>query len=147
MIIGSEEVPIQSSLCARGIGITLCRGKRQFSHSSGGSHHHWGGTDRKKTWDPSSLRGERSCGDRMDWWLARYGWRGQRACSDCCIYERTTKTTINRVDRWHLIFDSNSTTYVEKYVISTKWLKLAPWIKLYLSLPTCAYIYNTHHMS
>ena len=34
------------------------------------------------------------------------------------------------------MFDSNSTTYIEKYGTPTKWLKLAPWIQLYPSITT-----------
>ena len=45
-----------------------------------------------------------------------------------------------KINIWHLIFDSNSTTYIETYVIPTKWLKLAPQHKLHPSLPTVKYL-------
>ena len=45
-------------------------------------------------------------------------------------FKREQWEVSNKVDRCHLIFDSNSTTYVEKYVIPTKWLKLHPSVPL-----------------
>ena len=41
----------------------------------------------------------------------------------------------NKVNIWHLIFDSNTTTCVETYVIPTKWLKFNPRLKFHPLLP------------
>ena len=40
------------------------------------------------------------------------------------IYGFMMRTMGNIIDRWHLIFDSNSTIYIETYIISTKLIKL-----------------------
>ena len=42
----------------------------------------------------------------------------------------------NKVNIWHIIFDSNGTTYVETYAIPTKWLKLTSRTKLHTPVPT-----------
>ena len=41
----------------------------------------------------------------------------------------------NKVDRLHLIFNSNSITYAETYVVPTEWLNLSPSITLHNPLP------------
>ena len=42
----------------------------------------------------------------------------------------------NKVNIWHLIFNSNSTSSVETYLIPTKWLILGPRLKLHPLLPS-----------
>ena len=41
----------------------------------------------------------------------------------------------NKLDHQYLIFDLNSTTYVETYAITTKRINLAPRITLHTPLP------------
>ena len=65
------------------------------------------------------------CGDRMERQLVRDGLREEQTRSDCWIYD---KTISNKVDHQHLIFNSNSTTYVAKYAINKKWLNLCPLV-------------------
>ena len=134
-IIGSYEGPIQTSICAWIRFTTVCMVRSKLSHQLLFIRR-----------DPSSSRGDglegamgsiiikggRLYGDCTDQRLERYGRREYLACNYHCIYEITIS---NKVYLWHLIFDSNSTTYVAKYVISTKWIKLYPWIRFYPSVP------------
>ena len=56
-------------------------------------------------------------------------------------YDRTTS---NKLDLLYLIFDSNSTIFVAKYVIPKKWLKLAPCLKLRPSVPRYNFLAITY---
>ena len=48
------------------------------------------------------------------------GWGSKRAA----IAGFIMRTMSNKVDRLHLIFNLNSTTYIDTYIIPTKWIKL-----------------------
>ena len=76
------------------------------------------------------------CGDQTEWTLAISNGGGiiHAAITGFMIKQREAMS--NKVNTLHLIFDSNSTTYVETYIIPTKFLKLAPRSNLNPSLPT-----------
>ena len=105
-------------------------------------------TDWRDTWGPSSLRGaecgdmgsiiieeDRVCGGRMECILAISDWGGIVHADITGFMRKQWEAISNKVNIWHLIFDSNSTTYVETYVIPKKQLNLAPCLTKHTLLP------------
>ena len=64
-------------------------------------------------------------GGQSVWGLDRYyRQRGERGAAIAGFVRKQLEEIINKVNILHLIFDLNSTTYAETYVISTRWIKL-----------------------
>ena len=84
-------------------------------------HHHWGGG--------------RVCGDRTERLLSISDGGGSVRTEIDGFMRKQWESISNKVNIWHLIFDLNSITYVETYLILTKVLKLGHRLELCLLLP------------
>ena len=66
------------------------------------------------------MRVDRVCGD----WTDIIDRGGNMRAAIAGFVRKQLEEIINKVNILHLIFDLNSTTYAETYVISTRWIKL-----------------------